>query len=709
MDIRKDILWRVHLSFLGIIVLGICIVGKVFYIQRVEGKFWKSTGDSMHLKYMPVYAERGSIYSEDGNILSTSVPVYDVYIDFAAEGLQKEKGRLFKENLDSLSLALSSLFQDKTAEAYRLQLESEFNVRNRFFLLKRKIDYNQYQKVKEFPLVRLGKNKSGFIFDRRDKRINPYAMLAYRTIGVSRDNAAKNVGLEQSYDSVLRGIPAQKLVRYAAGSYLPVEGGEVDPIDGKDIVTTLDTYMQDVAEEALMDLLVKNQSKHGTVIIMETATGKIKAMANLGLMPDSTYFEDMNYGVGKATEPGSVFKLATLLSLLDDKYITSETVVNCEGGSKQFYGLRIRDSHLGTGSVTVKQAFAKSSNVAFAKLANQFYGDQPQKWYDHLDKFRLTKPTGIDIVATYGKPFIKKPTDKNWQKTTIPFMAHGYEELVSPLHMLMLYNAVANNGKMMQPYLVNAILDKGVVVKKNEPKVLVEKICSDEAIQQAKVCLRMVVDSAIGTAHSKLYDTAYSISGKTGTAVSANNNNGYKSGGKVHQCTFIGFFPSEAPKYSMTVVIQNTTKSRFRSGADAAGRVFKVISDKIYTHFLTKPQKDRKVHKDTIQQKFVGNKKELKQIFQKLEIPMVDSTSASSEWSSVFFNGENAVLRSKDSFDLNKKIIPDVCGMRLRDAVSILESKGMVAVVSGRGKVLSQSIPAGTMINKGQKILLMLN
>ena len=709
MDVRKDILWRVYLCFLGMILLGIFILLKVFFIQRVEGSYWKGIGDSMHLKYMPVYAERGSIYSEDGNILSTSVPVYDVFIDFGAEGLRKDKGKIFKQHVDSLSLCMSQLFKDKTAEEYRISLENEFNANNRYYLLKRKIDYNQFIKLKDFPLVRLGKNKSGFIFDRRDKRINPYALLAYRTIGVSRENPAQNVGLEQSYDSVLRGLAGQRLVRYTAGAYMPVEGGEVDPIDGRDIVTTLDTYMQDVAEEELMRMLTENRSVHGTAILMETTTGKIKAMANLGVMPDSTYFENMNYGVGKVTEPGSVFKLVTLLSLLEDNYVTNESIVNCEGGVKSFYGLRIADSHRGAGSINIRKAFAISSNVAFAKLAHDYYNNQPEKWYAHLDKFHLTKPTGIDLIASSGKSYIKKPTDKSWQKTTIPFMAHGYEELVSPLQLLMLYNAVANNGKMMKPYLVSAIKENGITVRNIQPEVVVDKICSDQTLWQARECLRAVVDSPMGTAHRVVHDSIYSISGKTGTAVSAINNAGYNKGNKVYQSSFIGFFPSEAPKYAMAVVVQNSNRSKLHYGADVAGRVFKRISDKIFNHYLTKPQPKIQPNKDSIRQQFVVNKKEAKSIFQKLSVPFMDSTPATNSYGMVYFNGSQAMLKPEDTALLGPHFIPDVRGMRLRDAVNVLESRGMVAVVSGRGKVLSQSIPAGEPIAKGQKILLMLN
>ncbi len=709
MEIKKDILWRVYLCFLSMIVLGVMVLGRAFYIQRVEGNFWRGMGDSLHLKYLPINAERGSIYSEDGNMLSTSVPIFDVYVDFGAEGLREKEGKRFKDNIDSLSMSLADLFNDRPVDIYKKEMQLAYKNKERYYLLKRKISFDEFKAVRNFPLVREGRNKSGFIFDPRDKRINPYVLLANRTIGLSRKDPAKNVGLERTYDSLLRGTSGQRLMRYTAGAYMPVEGAELDPVNGKDIITTLDTYMQDVAENALMKMLTGNNSLHGTVIIMETATGKIKAIANLGKQPDGSYTEDLNYGIGKATEPGSVFKLVTLLSLLEDKYVTIDSKVDCEGGVKYFSGLRIKDSHLGTGVISVKEAFLRSSNVAFAKLANQYYQEQPFKWAGHMDKFRLNKMTGIDIVASSGKPTIKTPKNRSWGKTTIPFMAHGYEELVTPLHMLMLYNAVANNGKMMRPYLVSAIKDYGVDFKKIEPEVLVEKICSDETIAQAKQCLRAVVDSLHGTGHKILFDTAYTITGKTGTAVTALDNRGYNKGNKIYQASFMGFFPSEKPVYSMAVVIQNSNESRMIYGADVSGRVFKEISDRIFARYLSKPSLNKKITPDTTTAfNYYGMKSELSSILSFLNIAAKDSVNGGA-WRAMSLKNNFAGLNQPAAVVTAAQVTPDVKGMGLKDAVYLLESKGFRVVVTGKGKVVSQSVAAGSSITKGQKIILMLN
>ena len=709
MDIKKDILWRVYLCFLGMILLGAVVLGRAFYIQRIEGNYWKDLGKNLHLKYLPIDAERGTIYSEDGNMLSTSVPIFDVFVDFGAEGLREKNGKRFKDNIDSLSISLANLFKDKNAAAYKKLLQQAYKKEDRYFILKKKISFAEYKELRDFPLVRQGRNKSGFIFDTRDKRINPYVLLANRTIGLSREDSTKNVGLERSYDSLLKGASGQRLARYIAGAYIPVNDAElVEPERGKDIITTLDTYMQDVTENALMKMMVGNNSLHGTAIVMETATGKIKAIANLGKQTDGSYAEDLNYGIGKATEPGSIFKLATLMSLLDDKYVTIKSNVDCERGVKEFYGLRIHDTHP-NGVMTVKEAFAASSIVAFAKMADQYYHSQPSKFIDHLHKYRLDVMTGVDIDAASAKTTIKKPTNRSWANTTIPFMAHGYEELVTPLHMLMLYNAVANNGKMMKPYLVNAVRDYGVDVKTMEPKVLVDKICSEETLSQLKECLRAVVDSVHGTGHKVLSDNTYGIAGKTGTAVTALNNKGYNKGNKIYQASFIGYFPSNDPKYTMAVVIQNSNESKLVYGADVSGTVFKEISDRIYGRYLSNKQFTAPANTDTAQYNFFGMKKELVSVFGFLKMPFSDSA----------VNGDFRKSSMKNNFSFlntpwspsvsSASVTPNVVGMGLKDAVYLLENSGLKVTTAGRGRVVNQSITAATNFKKGQTISLVLN
>lgn len=707
MDVKKDILWRVYLCFLAIVILGFMVLGRVVYIQNVEGEYWREMGDSLHIKYQPILAERGTIYSEDGNMLSTSVPIFDVYIDFAADGLREKQGERFHQNIDSLSIRLSQLFADKSSAEYKKEITSGYNKKLRYYSLKKKISFDEYRQLRDFPLVRLGKNKSGFIIETRDKRINPYVLMANRTIGLSRPDSSKNVGLEKTFNYLLTGISGQKLVRYSAGSYIPVEGAQLDPVNGKDIITTIDTYIQDVTENALMKMLVDNNSQHGTAIVMETATGKIKAIANLGLQEDGSYIEDLNYGIGKATEPGSVFKLATLYCLLKDKYVTINSKVNCEGGAKTFHGLTIRDSHKGTGIVSIKEAFTESSNVAFASLAYQYYQNQPEKFIKHLSDLRLDTLTGIEIIASSGKPLIKKAKSRGWSKTTIPYMAHGYEELVTPMNMITFYNAVANNGKMMKPYLVHAIKEYGVEQQVFEPVTLSESIADADVISQMKECLRAVVDSPHGTGRRILKDSVYSISGKTGTAVSAQDNRGYNKGNKVYQASFIGFFPSEAPKYTIAVVIQNTRQSRFVYGADVSGRVFKEIADHIYKRYLNTPKAMPAGVLDSFNYGIAGTKNDLNSIFNYLNISYKDNIKEDVVRKA---NIKNKVAEIKiDSTSLTANVTPDVKGLGLKDAVYLLENKGFRVSFTGKGKVATQSFVAGTPFSKGQNILLILN
>ena len=706
MEIKNDILWRVHLCFLCIIALGIIVLGRAFYIQRVQGAYWKSMSNKQHLKYIDIQAERGSIYSEDGNMLSTSIPVFDVYVDFAADGLRDKNGKRFYHNLDSLSLSLAGLFKDGSKASYKKILLKGYKKRARYYSLKKKISFEQYKELREFPLVRQGRNKSGFIIDVRDNRVNPYVLLANRTIGLSRGDTSRNVGLERSYDSVLKGQTGQRLVRYMAGAYVPVDGAEIDPENGKDIITTIDTYVQDVAENALMKMMVANNSLHGTCIVMEVKTGKIKAIANLGQRPNGEYLEDYNYGVGRKTEPGSVFKLATLIALLEDKFVDTGTIVDCEGGQKSFYGLRIRDSHLGTGLLTVKEAFAQSSNVAFAKLADEYYHNQPDLFYGHLHSLRLDRVSGIDIVGA-AVPFIKKPTSKYWGKTTIPFMAHGYEELVTPLNLLMLYNAVANDGRMMKPYLVNSINKMGVAINSFKPKVLVDKICSDETLGKLKDCLLAVVENEHGTGRA-LKNDLYQFGGKTGTAVTAMDNRGYNKGDKIYQSAFIGFFPFKNPEYSIAVVIQNGSESRLAYGGVVSGPVFKEVADRLYASKIATARMDQfQKEPDSSLYKFYGMKDDLDKILKAFDYKEI-ANGASGNWRTGILQDGRAQLLADNIFTA-KSQVPDVTGLGLKDAVYLLENIGLKVSAEGRGKVVYQSLAQNSDFSKGQTIKIELN
>jgi cell division protein FtsI (penicillin-binding protein 3) len=688
------------------VLICAAVLGRVFFIQQVQGKYWRALSDSLHQKYVDLSAERGTIYSEDGNMLSTSVPFFNIYIDFDADGLREKNGKRFKENLDSLSLCLANLFKDQSAASYKKQLLQGYKSDDRYYLLQRNLNFDQYKRLRDFPLVRLGRNKSGFITDASSKRLNPFGLLANRTIGLSRDNA-QNVGLERTYDSLLRGENGRRLVRYLnAGTYIPVEGYEIDPENGKDIITTIDVNTQDIAENALLSMMVENECEHGTCIVMETATGKIKAMANLGRQPDGSYWEDLNYAI-RASEPGSTFKLATLMSLLEDHEVHLTDHLNIEGGTWKIGTRTVHDAERQEISdVTVEQAFEHSSNVGMAKLVVAHYSQHPQQFVDHLKKLKLNQITGIDLAGETS-PIIKSPKSRTWSASTLPWMAFGYEVLISPLQTLTLYNAVANNGKMMKPYLVNAVQYAGGPDRENQPVVMMDKICSDETLAELRTCLEGVCIK--GTAKSAFKNTFYPVAGKTGTALVANGNRGYAD--HIYQSSFAGYFPANHPRYTCIVVIKNKPFAKKYLGAAVAGPVFREVADKLMSMEALTPDSLQLasytdlLKKDSTAYYYAGSTDEIKNVFYTLNMPYADS-SRDNKWSGVYRQNNQPVVKAKME---EMKKVPDVKGMGLKDALYLLESRDLKVIARGTGKVKQQSISAGTIVSKNQKLILDLN
>jgi cell division protein FtsI (penicillin-binding protein 3) len=688
------------------ILICAAVLGRVFFIQHVQGKYWRALSDSLHQKYVDLSAERGTIYSEDGNMLSTSVPYFNIYIDFDAEGLREKNGKRFKENLDSLSLCLANLFRDQSAAAYKRQLLQGYREADRYYLLHRNLPFDQYKRLRSFPLVREGRNKSGFIIDASSKRLNPFGLLANRTIGLSRDNA-QNVGLERTYDSLLRGENGRRLVRYLnAGTYIPVEGYEIDPENGKDILTTIDVNTQDIAENALLSMMLENECEHGTCIVMETATGKIKAMANLGRQSDGSYWEDLNYAI-RASEPGSTFKLATLLSLLEDHEVSLSDRLNIEGGTWKIGTRTVHDAEKQEVSdVTVEEAFEHSSNVGMAKLVMAHYAQHPQQFVDHLKKLKLNQVTGVDLAGETS-PIIKSPKSRTWSASTLPWMAFGYEVLISPLQTLTLYNAVANNGKMMKPYLVNSVQYAGGIERQNQPVVLMDKICSDETLSELKTCLEGVCTR--GTAKSAFKNTFYPVAGKTGTALVANGNRGYAD--HIYQSSFAGYFPANHPRYTCIVVIKNKPFSKKYLGALVAGPVFREVADKLMSLDEISPDSNQLasytslLKKDSSAYYYAGSSDGIKNVFYTLQIPYSDSTR-DKKWAGVYREKNQPVVKAKGE---DQKQVPDVKGMGLKDALYLLESRDIRVATRGTGKVKQQSISPGTIISKNEKLILDLN
>lgn len=700
MEVKNDILWRVYLGFLGLMLLGILILGKAFYTQNVEGGYWKSMGDSMHTRIIDLAAERGTIYSEDGSMLSTSLPQFDLYIDFAADGLRAKNGQRFNENIDSLAIELANLFKDKSAATYKKELKQGYKSKSRYYSLRKKVSFEEYKELRSFPLVRLGKNKSGFIAEVKTKRLNPFGELGFRTIGLYRENS-KLVGLERSFDSVLRGTTGKRLVRYVAGGVLmPVEGYEVEPENGDDVYTTLDVNIQDITERALMRTMTTNQALEGTCIVMEVATGKIKAIANLGRTSEGEYFEKDNYAL-RTGEPGSTIKLVTLLAALEDKHVTINDNIAIHGGRWNLNGRNIVDDHKGPEVTTIKHAFTQSSNVAMSKLAYQYYTADPRKYYKHFSNLHLTGKTGIELNEEFN-PLIKNPNKaKYWHPQTLASWGFGYELMVSPLQMLMVYNAVANNGKMMKPYLLNEIRNFGTVVRKNEPVVLNDAIASESTIRQLQEVLAAVCTE--GTAKKQFETAPYKASGKTGTAKVNDGTYKYRDG--VYQSAFAGYFPSDAPKYSIIVVVKNRPRAANYYGGTVAAPVFREIADHLYKYSQEQqPFAMAKPYNDTMRYSLRGMKEEVKTIYTQFGFTYADQLAGN--WRISYL--KNKTVESQ-VVPVNEERMPDVKGMGLKDALYVLESAGMKVQVTGTGRINQQSIAAGSPVAKGQKITIYLN
>ncbi len=709
MEQKKDILWRVYLCYLGLVLFAICIVAKIVFIQYGNNGEWGKMAEQQRQRVQEVTADRGTIYSEDGSMLSTSVPYFNVYIDFMADGLRQKNGKRFKDNIDSLSIGLSKLFGDKSAQAYKQQLEQGYRKKLRYYSFKKQVSFDQYKKLRELPLVRLGQNRSGFIVEVKDKRVNPFGLLANRTIGLSRefiDSEGKvknsNVGLERVYDSVLKGQTGTQLVkRIAPGIYAPVDGSGIEPQHGKDIITTIDVNIQDIAEQALLRMMEENEAESGTCIVMEVTTGKIKAIANLGRTSDGGYWEIENYAI-TATEPGSTFKLATLIAVLEDKKADLDTKVNLEGGRWKVRTRTVYDSEPhGLYEVTVKKAFESSSNVGMAKLVSDHYSRNPKMFTNHLRKMRMDQYSGIGLTGE-SKPVIKDPSDKSWSAVTLPWMSFGYELLISPMQTLMLYNAVANDGKMMQPYLVNAIAEGGNVVKEFDPVVLVDQICSKETLAKVREALEGVCGIPGGTGFNLFNTAAYKVAGKTGTALVANGKRGYVD--RIYQSSFAGYFPAKNPQYTCVVVIKNKPFAKKFYGASVAGPVFREVADKLYALNADKDDDIKKLKpiRDTIPYHFAGSTQDLKKISTALRWNYNDS-SGIHEWGSLLAEKN---VRTVQAQPVWPHLMPDVKGMGLRDALALLEDLSLKVNVKGVGKVTSQSVPAGTKINKNQTIIL---
>jgi len=703
MNIRANILLRVYLAFGLIVLFALAVFFRLCDVQFRQGHKWIAMADSLSTKEFEIEATRGNIYSVDGSLLATSVPEYELRMDMFAGGIQNDN--VFNSKVDSLAMKLSGFFKDKSAKEYSRYLRKARQDSARYLLIKRKVSYQDLKTVRTFPLYNIGKSTGGLLAIQKNKRILPFQALAARTIGYKNENVANGVGLEGAYGNYINGETGRRLMqRITGGVWIPVNSdAEVAPKDGADIISTIDVNIQDLAQSALEKQLIKSQAHHGCVIVMEVETGEIRAVANFTKESEGVYKEKFNYAIAGNQDPGSTFKLASYMSLLEDKKVDTGTMVAT--GNYQIPGHTIKDSHGSIGTVTVKVAFEQSSNAAIASLVNNAYRDNPKQFTDHLYRWHLNEKTGLQIPGE-ARPVVKNPSmgPNYWNKNmTMPQMAYGYEMQLTPLKMLTLYNAVANNGKMIAPIFVKEIRRLGNPIEQFKARVMNEKICSDETLAKIKAMLEGVVLN--GSGKQIVYNPLYKIAGKTGTAQVADANLGYKAK-RQYQASFVGYFPADKPKYSMIVVINDPKGAYY--GALVSGPVFREVADRIYASDVNMYNKvgERSEHfagNTVAPEAKAGQSQATKKVYNAFGVKAL--YAAKSE----YFNSvdTNNGVAYEESTPV-KGVMPNVSGMGLKDAMFLLGNAGLKARVKGSGKVINQSIQPGSRIGKGLVVDIML-
>lgn len=694
MNIRSDILGRAYLSFGFIVLFALAIVGKLFHVQYVEGDKWRSMADSLSTRHVDVEAIRGNIYSSDGSLLATSIPEYDLRMDLLASGIEDDD--VFYSKVDSLAFQLSKLFKDRSAAEYANNLKKARAKGNRYYLIKRNVGHQDLKEVRQFPIFNLGRYKGGLIAERKNKRILPFKNLAARTIGYKIPSENVHVGLEGAYGEFIDGTNGKRLVqRIAGGVWMPVNPDEeIVPVDGSDIISTIDVNLQDMAQRALEKQLIQSNADNGTVILMEVQTGEIKAVANYTRESEGVYTEKFNYAIAQSAEPGSTFKLASFLVALEDGVIDTNTVIETGNGTYQVYRHTIRDTKA-YGTLTAKEAFEVSSNTAIVKVIHNHYKDNPAAFIKKLHAMQLNEPLGLQIPGEVN-PWIKTPDSKSWSGLSLPQIAYGYELKMTPLQMLTLFNAVANNGKMIAPLFVKEIRHLGNTVEQFQSRVIKERIASEKTIRKAQDMLKGVMENGTG---KQLRSPYYTAAGKTGTAQMADGAAGYRN--RRYQSSFAGYFPAENPKYSIIVVIQNPRNGYY--AASVAGPVFKELADMVYAN-------DLQMHKNFGEVHLVEAKQNLREKNKLFADVQLSSNKAGNTFA--MFVQEAPVQNIKHDPIPEQKIftgrVPQVLGLGLSDAVLALESSGLKIKVVGKGKVVKQSIPSGRMVEFGTPIEIVL-
>ncbi|MFK5890181.1 MAG: penicillin-binding protein [Flavobacteriaceae bacterium] len=655
---KQNILNKFYMLSGMMLVFVMAIIYKIVEIQWLEGAAYRVEAIENTIKKFEIPANRGNVYTADGSLLATSVPKYDIRMDVVTV-----PKKIFNKEVRNLATAMSQMF-GKSALYYQDYLQNARKKRNKYLFIARNLSYNQYQKIKNFPILKYGAYKGGLIVNQRTVRGHPLGKIAVRTIGY--DDKRGTAGIEGSYSSYLKGVQGRHLKqKIAKGQWKPLnDDNQIDPVDGLDVITTIDLNIQDIAHHALLEQLEKFEAEHGSVVVMDVKTGEIKAISNLARTSKGTYFEKRNYAVYEAHEPGSTFKLMSMIRALEDKVIDTSTIIDTEKGVIKIYGKKIRDSHRGGyGKISAARVLELSSNVGMTKIIYNNYKNNPQKFIDGLKAMHVGEKLNIPIKGE-GTPKIPNPKNKKeWNGLSLPWMAWGYGVKFTDLQMLTFYNAIANNGKMMKPQFVKEIRRQDKVIQKFKPIVIDNKVCSQSTINKVKVLMANVVKR--GTA-SNIYTPNFAMAGKTGTC----QTDYWKGGETQYISSFVGYFPADNPKYSCIVVIHKPNKKLGYYGATVAAPAFKKIAQRIYT--------DTPINKSIAQ-----------------------------------FNKANDILEKHLNNTSKKQIksykyIPNVKKMPGMDAVALLENLGLKVKCEGTGKVAFQSIKPGENLKKYKSIYIKL-
>ncbi|MCF8363334.1 MAG: PASTA domain-containing protein [Prolixibacteraceae bacterium] len=701
MDLRRIILARYSVILALVLVFSFMVVGRIVYIQMSTGEKWEGKLQTLENKTEVIYGDRGNICSSSGRVLATSVPFYELRFDLAAPGV----GEVFDENVGALAAKLSNIFTDRSAWQFKSQLQKAYRNGERYHLVHpRKVNYDELQRIKEFPIFKRGIYRGGFIAEQEYIRFTPHGNLAYRTIGLMNKGAYGGMlgsigisGIEAQFEGYLRGEEGLAVRQNLSGRWVNIS--TVEPENGNDVMTTIDIYLQDVVESALRKQLVKSEAEYGTAVLMEVETGKVRAISNL-TSHNGGYAETYNWAIGHqgSNEPGSTFKLISMMVALDEAKIDTSDVYDTEDGKWKIYDRTIYDSDYGYGEhgkKTVKEIFEHSSNVGVAKIIQEHYGDRPREFVDRLYNLGLNRPLGLDFRGE-AEPWVKYPTDKNWWGTSLAYLAHGYEVNLSPLHVLSFYNAVVNDGKMMKPMFVEEVQANGRTMKKFKPEVMRNSICSNETLDKLQEMLEGVVTN--GTARS-LQSKLYSFAGKTGTAKIMDTELGYAH--HKYRASFAGYFPADNPKYSCIVVVSEPKGSFY--GGTVAGPVFREIADCVYTTDLSLDIANNTNDGENQVPDFLnGDATNTLKVFNELDIPYSGNVEKA-DWVKVNENNNRVGL---EPHNVEKYKMPDVVGMGAADAIYLIERSGMKSKLKGVGKVRKQFPLPGANCREGQLVYL---